>query len=183
MVLSRTLKGSYGPQTAGRITADTRTASALVKPALRVDESTSLGVGYDMVPSLSVASRLRNASLYPMPMAFTSRERTPQGNMGRRRLVCCCVVVGGLANDRLTKQFTVREARIRMSVHQYGRYLFFGPGVHKVNGYFLRLPEEVSLTEPKIVRGNRAIVTVPWGSWVCVSIGASLCCCLQECTN
>eukprot|EP00450_Noctiluca_scintillans_P038399 CAMPEP_0194480446 /NCGR_PEP_ID=MMETSP0253-20130528/3240_1 /TAXON_ID=2966 /ORGANISM="Noctiluca scintillans" /LENGTH=530 /DNA_ID=CAMNT_0039319829 /DNA_START=45 /DNA_END=1637 /DNA_ORIENTATION=+ len=88
---------------------------------------------------------------------------TLEGNMVRRVGAYFCLICGGIVYDAFIKQFTVRDAHIRKAVHNDGRYLFFGPGVHRVPGYFLELKDEVHLTEQKIVHGNRAIVTVPQG--------------------
>jgi len=70
--------------------------------------------------------------------------------------VTCC--------DTFAKQFVVTEGCLRAGEDGAGKYLFFGPGVHKYNNMFGSVAHyDTPLTEPFICNGNRCIVTIKQG--------------------
>lgn len=85
-------------------------------------------------------------------------------NLGQRCTAYTAgLLVGGIIYDSFVKQFTVMEGYIRPAQHQDGSYFFYGPGVHRISGVFIKLGNPVPLKTPKIIHGDRAIVTVAQG--------------------
>jgi len=154
------MSSSRQPLLPNPISADSPAARASTGPALT--ESQNHAPAYKALHEAGLIANdysIANANGVKLEKANSTLE----SNLSERIGAYCCLLVGGVVYDCLIKQFTVREAHIRKAVHDDGRYLFFGPGVHRVPGYFLQLQDEVHLTSPKIVHGNRAIVTVPQG--------------------
>eukprot|EP00976_Prorocentrum_cordatum_P097828 1191147-Prorocentrum_minimum.AAC.2 len=70
--------------------------------------------------------------------------------------ITCC--------DTFAKQFVVTDGCLRAGEDGAGKYLFFGPGVHKYNNMFGSVARyDTPLTTPIISNGNRSIVTIKQG--------------------
>lgn len=105
--------------------------------------------------------RKKNASALDLVQANAALV----SNLGARSLAYVGgLVVGGLVYDCLMKQFTVRSGEVQPATHSDGTYFFYGPGVHRIAGIWIKLETPQPVTNPRIEHGNCAIVTVPQGS-------------------
>jgi len=59
--------------------------------------------------------------------------------------------------------FDVPRGKIRLAEDGSGNYEIYGPGVHRVQNMFMRVWDDVSLTQEVIVHGDRTVVTVKQG--------------------
>jgi len=69
-----------------------------------------------------------------------------------------------IVDRQTTTHFVVKEGHIRTGQDQGGKYHFFLPGVHRLFDPFMSVDkEDIPITSPSIVHGNRSIVTIPQG--------------------
>merc|ERR1711959_63673 len=59
--------------------------------------------------------------------------------------------------------FDVPRGKIRLAEDGSGNYEIYGPGVHRVQNMFMRVWDDVSLTQEVIVHGDRTVVIVKQG--------------------
>jgi len=60
--------------------------------------------------------------------------------------------------------FEVDAGKLMLAEDGSGNYEIYGPGVHRVNNFFMRLCKEVPVTQDCILHGDRTIVTVKQGN-------------------
>merc|ERR1719473_2382160 len=59
--------------------------------------------------------------------------------------------------------FDVPRGKVRLAEDGSGNYEIYGPGVHRVQNLFMRVWDDVTLTQEVIVHGDRTVVTVKQG--------------------
>lgn len=62
------------------------------------------------------------------------------------------------------RTFEVDSGKLMLAEDGSGNYEIYGPGVHRVHNFFMRLCKDVSVTQDCIVHGDRTIVTIKQGN-------------------
>jgi len=61
------------------------------------------------------------------------------------------------------RTFDVRKGQLRLAEDGNGNFEIYGPGVHRVKNFFMRVWDEIDVTNEVIIHGDRTIVTVRQG--------------------
>merc|ERR1711988_1795222 len=79
-------------------------------------------------------------------------------NASRLGNMFCC-----LARPCGVRTFDVPRGKIRLAEDGNGNFEIYGPGVHRVHNLFMRVWDDVPVTDEVIIHGDRTIVTVNQG--------------------
>merc|ERR1711988_1674138 len=79
-------------------------------------------------------------------------------NASRLGNMFCC-----LARPCGVRTFDVPRGKIRLAEDGNGNFEIYGPGVHRVHNLFMRVWDDVPVTDEVIIHGDRTVVTVKQG--------------------
>lgn len=94
---------------------------------------------------------------YRIDDAENIRAIAPNSSRLANLFCCFCRPCG-------VRTFDVPRGKVRLCEDGSGNYEIYGPGVHKVNNLFMRVWDDVSVTDETILHGDRTIVTIKQGN-------------------